>query len=50
MKWNISFPLDDDDPLADDDAKLGDELSNVWAELKLDPNEDDAVAELDANE
>ena len=46
IKWNISFP-DVDEPFADEDA-AEDDIN--WLEFKLVPNEDEAVAELDANE
>ncbi len=50
IKWNISFP-DVDEPFAEEDAAKQaavDEFSRF--EFELVPNEEEAVAELDANE
>lgn len=52
MKWNISEP-DVVEPFADDEAATlidSAEVDISCVELRLVPREDDAVAELDANE
>ena len=50
IKWNISFP-NVDEPFDEEDAAKQAVVDDInWLEFKLVPNEDEAVAELDAYE